>query len=99
MEGGRAAPRVPYSPAGTSLDGKSPGFANVEEHSLPAVCFTAMAAVFVLLAFLAVIIRLISVVFPEKLTARPDSTMLAAVATTVASVYPGWQVTRIAEEQ
>ena len=83
----------------------------MEGHSLLAVCFTAMIAVFVLLAFLAVIIRLISVVFPETLPARSDSmagsdsmaqsdsTMLAAVATTVASVYPGWRVTRIAEEQ
>ena len=69
------------------------------EHSLLAVCFTAMLAVFILLSALAALIRLIGIIFPEKVPSQSDPTMLAAVATTVASVYPGWRITKIAEEQ
>jgi hypothetical protein len=58
-----------------------------------------MLAVFILLSALAALIRLIGVIFPEKAPDRSDPTMLAAVATTVASAYPGWRITRIAEEQ
>jgi len=60
-------------------------------------CLIAMVAVFVLLGVLAVIMRLITVVFPVR-EGRIDSAVVAAITTAVASVYPGATVTRIEEE-
>jgi hypothetical protein len=56
-----------------------------------------MVAVFVLLGLLAVIMRLITVVFPVR-EGRIDSAVVAAITTAVASIYPGATVTRIEEE-
>jgi hypothetical protein len=67
------------------------------QENLVAVCGIAFVAVFTLLALLAVVMQLITVVFPER---RPavDSTVVAAISGTVASFVPGARVTRIEEE-
>jgi hypothetical protein len=60
------------------------------------ICLAAFIAVFVLLTVLALMMRLIIVVFPHKVGAD-DTAMLAAVASVAASVYPGTKITKIEE--
>jgi len=66
--------------------------------SLLSVSSIAFAAVFVLLAFLAVVMQLITMVFPER-AATVDAVLVSAITSVVASVYPGARVTRIEEER
>ncbi len=70
----------------------------MEPTSLLLLCSTAFVSVFVLLAFLAVAMHLITVFFPER-RAAVDAVVSAAIATTVASIIPGARVTRIEEER
>jgi hypothetical protein len=60
------------------------------------ICLSAFISVFILLALLALVMRIIIVLFPEKL-AGTDSAMLAAVATAVSAVYPGTKITKVEE--
>lgn len=60
------------------------------------VCLTAFCAVAVLLSILAGIMRLILTIFPYKDEAT-DATIIAAVASTVQSIYPGTRVTKVEE--
>jgi hypothetical protein len=62
------------------------------------VCLSALLAVFVLLTILAIIMRILIALFPEKL-AKSDAALLAAVTTAAASIYPGMRVTRVEEEK
>ena len=57
----------------------------------------AMVAVFSLLGLLALIMWLITTLFPVR-EGKIDSTVVAAITTAVASVWPGAKVTRIEEE-
>ena len=65
--------------------------------NLLTVCGTAFVAVFVLLAILALVIRLITLAFPLRWE-RDDAALAAAISTVAATVYPGVRVTRIEEE-
>lgn len=60
------------------------------------ICISAFVAVFVILSLLAVVMRLVLLVFPEK-AARVDTMMMAAIATVASSIYPGVKVTKIEE--
>ena len=60
------------------------------------ICISAFIAVFILLAILALVMKLIIVVFPMK-AGRSDAVMLAAVATAVSTIYPGTKLTNIEE--
>ena len=60
------------------------------------VCLSAIVAVFFLLGFLAVVMRLLIAVFPEKL-AGIDSATIAAVTAAAAYVFPGPKVTKVEE--
>jgi len=73
----------------------------MESYRLLYVCLSSLLAVFVLLAVLAAIMRLLIAVFPETLAklAKSDAALLAAITTAVASVYPGMRVTRVEEEK
>jgi hypothetical protein len=62
------------------------------------ICATAFAAVFLLLAVLALVMRLIQVVFPEKEIVA-DAAIMAAVATVMQTVYPGTRITRVEEQK
>jgi hypothetical protein len=64
---------------------------------LLAACLTAMAAVFLLLGFLALVMEIITRLFPVRAQAI-DPYVVAAVANAVATVVPGARVTRIEEE-
>jgi hypothetical protein len=60
-------------------------------------CLVAFVAVFVLLAFLAGVMRLITLGFPGRKEGL-DPVVVAAISSTVASVFSGARVTRIEEE-
>jgi hypothetical protein len=60
------------------------------------ICVSAFAAVFVLLTVLALLMRLIIVVFPEK-KAVSDAAMIAAVTTVMQTLYPGTKITKVEE--
>jgi hypothetical protein len=66
--------------------------------SLGAICSLAFGCVFVLLAFLAVVMNVITAAFPERAQVI-DEAVAAAISTTVASVWAGARVTRIEEER
>jgi Na+-transporting methylmalonyl-CoA/oxaloacetate decarboxylase gamma subunit len=70
----------------------------MDETNLLAVCGLAFGSVFLLLAILAGVIRLVTVVFPERPGRRIDPPVVAALGATAAVVYPGARVTRIVEE-
>jgi hypothetical protein len=59
-------------------------------------CATAFAAVFVLLAILALLMKSITQIFPERLPGR-DVALVAAVASVVAAQYPGAIITKVEE--
>ena len=67
------------------------------ETNLLTVCGIAFGAVFVLLAFLAVVMQLITVVFPARKATLMEP-IAAAISVTAASLYPGARVTKIEEE-
>ena len=65
--------------------------------SILAACGVALAAVFVLLSFLAVVMFLLTLTFPQK-QPKIDPALIAAIASTVSSIYPGARVTRVEEK-
>ena len=60
------------------------------------ICISAFLAVFVLLAVLAIVMRLILVVFPAKKIVS-DAAVVAAVSTVMQNIYPGTKVTKVEE--
>ncbi|MCK5376020.1 MAG: hypothetical protein KAJ97_02995 [Acidobacteria bacterium] len=69
----------------------------MEVTSLFSACLMALVSVFTLLGSLALIMELITFVFPARERAM-EPAVVAAITTTVAAVYPGARVTRIEEE-
>ena len=65
--------------------------------NLLVICTTAFVAVFVLLSLLAVVMRLLIMVYPEKLAAGSDAAMIAAVTAAVSIAYPGTKVSKVEE--
>jgi hypothetical protein len=70
----------------------------MESLDLLAVCASAFAGVFVLLSVLALVMRLILVLFPVK-EADSNSALIAAVSTVVHAMYPDTKITKIEEKQ
>jgi hypothetical protein len=64
--------------------------------SLVFICLSAFIAVFVLLTVLAVVMRLILLTFPEK-EKMLDAAIIAALTTTMQTVYPGTTIKNIEE--
>ncbi len=60
------------------------------------ICISAFLAVFVLLSLLAVVMRIILVLFPEK-ESGIDAVVVAAITSTVSTIYPGTRITKIEE--
>lgn len=65
--------------------------------NLVSACGIAFSAVFLLLAILAGLMELITLLFPER-KSTVDEFVVAAISSTVASVYPGSRVTNIEEK-
>ncbi len=71
----------------------------MNQPDLLAVCLTAFASVFVLLALLAGVIRIVTFVFPARPERGIEPALVAAVAGSVAVLRPGARVTTIVEER
>ncbi|MFH1374242.1 MAG: hypothetical protein ABII79_10640 [bacterium] len=67
----------------------------MESLDLLAICASAFAGVFLLLSVLAIVMRLILVVFPER--ADSNAAMVAAVSTVLQTIYPGTKITNVEE--
>lgn len=68
----------------------------MESVELWLICISAFAMVFALLAVLAIIMRVITAVFPQKATGI-DAMMVAVLTSAVSSAFPGTEVTKIEE--
>ncbi len=64
----------------------------MDTSSLFFICIVVLIGVFILLIFLAGVIQLINVFFPEK---KDDFELLAALTTTMNKTYPGTKITKI----
>lgn len=62
------------------------------------ICGTAFIAVFIMLAFLAIIMRLIIFFFPQK-EEGTDTAMIAAVTTTYNLLFPNSTIKNIEEKK
>ncbi len=60
------------------------------------ICASAFVGVFLLLTLLAIVMRIIIVIFPQKAN-RTDATVVAAVTAAVSTAYPGTRITNIEE--
>jgi hypothetical protein len=69
----------------------------LETPDLIAICLIAFLAVFVLLGLLALAMHVITLIFPAR-KGTIEQTLVAAISSTVAAVYPGARVTQIEEE-
>ena len=69
---------------------------DMESLDLLVICASAFVGVFLLLTVLALVMRLIIILFPEK-EAISDSAMIAAVSTVLQTVYPGAKITKVEE--
>jgi hypothetical protein len=70
----------------------------MESPNLIYICATAFAGVFILLTVLAILMRLIILIFPEKALAA-DAAIMAAITSTYNTLYPGTKITQIKEEK
>lgn len=60
------------------------------------ICVSAFVATFLILAFLAIIMRIIIFIFPEKQESG-DPAVIAAITSTINRFYPNVRVTKIEE--
>ncbi len=60
------------------------------------ICVSAFVVVFLILTLLALVMRLIMAVFPEKVV-KADSAYLAAIASVISTIYPGTRITKVEE--
>lgn len=70
----------------------------MESIDLATICLVAFTAVFVLLSILALLMRLIVAIFPEK-AKDVDDAIYAAITSTYHSLFPGTKVTNIEEKK
>jgi hypothetical protein len=70
----------------------------METTELYMICGIAFLVVFVILTLLAFLMRIIMLIFPEKI-AEIDSALIAAVAATVQTVFPGTKITKLEERK
>ncbi len=61
------------------------------------VCLTTFGVVFGVLAALAAVMHVITVIFPMR-SAKGDPALVAAISSSVTSLFPNSRVTRIEEE-
>ncbi|MGD9347929.1 MAG: hypothetical protein PVH84_18845 [Candidatus Aminicenantes bacterium] len=62
------------------------------------ICGIAFLIVFIILAFLAFLMRLTMLVFPQK-AVEMDSAMIAAIAATIHAAFPGTRITKLEEKK
>lgn len=69
------------------------------EPNLLLVCIAALSAVFAVLGGLALVMRLLTTLFPERPDTDGDAAAMSAIAAAAAQAFPGRRVTRIEEIQ
>lgn len=62
------------------------------------ICGAAFLSVFTILIVLALVMRLIIIIFPEK-KAGVDAEVVTALAASLQSVFPGTKITRLEEKK
>jgi hypothetical protein len=70
----------------------------MESFELIYVCGTAFIWVFAILLLLAVAMRVIMLIFPEK-QQGPDAAVIAALSVVLPFLYPGTKITEIEEKK
>ncbi len=65
-------------------------------YELLLVCLSAFVFVFFILAMLALVMRLIMAIFPEKIL-QSDSAYVAAIASVMSTLFPGTKITKVEE--
>jgi hypothetical protein len=70
----------------------------MENIGLLTICFSAFITVFLALSLLAVVMRFIIILFPEK-GADQDSALFAAITCSYNNLYPGTKITKIEEQK
>ena len=65
---------------------------------LTMICGIAFLVVFIILTLIALLMRVIMLIFPVK-AARTDPAIIAAVAATVQTVFPGTKITKLEEKK
>ena len=60
------------------------------------ICSLSLLSVFIVLSFLAIVMRIITEIFPQK-SADIDTTIYAAISATAAEHFPGNRITKIEE--
>jgi uncharacterized membrane protein YqjE len=68
----------------------------MESSSLLLISISAFIAVFALLSILALVMKIIIMLFPQP-EVKTDASVVAALAVTLSSVYPGTKITNIEE--
>ncbi len=68
----------------------------MESLDLLSICVSAFIGVFVLLSLLALIMRFITFVFPQR-DKKEDAALLAAISTVIHTIYPGTKITNVKE--
>lgn len=68
----------------------------MDSANLLVICVSAFAAVFLLLALLAVVMRVITAIFPVVNRVK-DAAWVAAMSAAVATLYPGTKITKVEE--
>ena len=68
----------------------------MENPDLLWVCISAFTVVFIILTVLALFMRFIIILFPDKLQ-KDDQVVVAAIASTFNRIYPGTKITKIEE--
>jgi len=65
---------------------------------LVVICGVAFLMVFVILVLLALMMRIIILIFPEK-KAVSDAALIAAISVAVQTVFPGTKLTKVEERK
>lgn len=68
----------------------------MEPHELPWICVAAFIADALILGFLALVMRLVMALFPQK-EDQADGMLVATVASVLQSIYPGSKITKVEE--
>jgi hypothetical protein len=70
----------------------------MESSGLISICTSAFLAVFFILILLALIMRLILILFPAE-QGEEDPALIAAITTAINSIYPGSNIIKIEEKK
>lgn len=70
----------------------------MEVTNLLTVCISAFIAVFIVLTFLAISMRVIIIIFPER-QRDEDAEIVAAISSTLSNIYPKTKITKIEEQK